>query len=323
MKPKLTRCLVAFASVMAFTTSALGQEYPNRPVKIFVGYVAGGGPDVIARLLGQKLSQTFGQQFIIENKPGAGATLATAVVAKSPGDGYTLLIGETGQLEIAPNLYKALPYDPIKDLTAIGLVASTPQVLITNAKTGNTTIRGLIREAKASPGKLNYGSSGIGSLHHIAMEVFKAGAELDITHVAYKGAPQALPALLSGEVDVMLTSLVVAGPHVRAGTINILAVTSARRFDVIPEIPSISEVIAGYDHTSEIGVLGPANMPSDVVMALSKAIKTALDSAEIQSKFKEMGLMVTWTTPEAYADKIRQNMNKYERAVRVANIQPN
>ncbi len=182
MKMTLKCCLVVVATLLT-VISARAQEYPNRPVKIVVGYTAGGGPDVIARLLGQKLAQSFGQQFIVDNRPGAGATLATAQVATTPGDGYTLLIGETGQLEIAPSLHKALPYDPLKDLTPIGLVASTPQVLISRPTIG--TIRDLIREAKANPGKLNYGSSGVGSLHHIGMEVFKSGADVNITHIAY------------------------------------------------------------------------------------------------------------------------------------------
>jgi tripartite-type tricarboxylate transporter receptor subunit TctC len=322
MKVTFRHCLIALAGIIATITNAVGQDYPNRPVKIIVGYPPGGAPDLIGRLLGDKLTQALGQPFIVENRPGAGATLATAAVAKSPGDGYTLLIGETGQLEIAPFIQKALPYNTIKELTPIGLVATTPLIFVTSSKTGTKTIQELILKAKANPDKLNYGSSGIGSIHHISMEVFKADAGVNFTHIAYKGSPQVLPALLSGEVDLMLTSFTVISPHARAGTVNMLAVSSAARFDAIPDVPPMSDVIPGYDYASEIGVLGPANMPPAVVSKLSRAIKTILDSPEIQNKFKDLGLILTWTTPDGYADKIRYNLKKYERAVRLANIKP-
>ena len=177
MKALLNQLLI-FSAGLIFFGSAFGQEYPNRSVRIFVGYPPGGVPDFVARTIGQSFSQTFGQQFVVENKPGAGGTLATDLVAKSPADGYTLLSGETGQLEIAPYLFKALPYDTLRDLTPISLVGITPGIFVSSSRSQIRTIQDLIREAKANPGKLNYGSAGIGSIHHILWEAFSAAAEI-------------------------------------------------------------------------------------------------------------------------------------------------
>ncbi len=322
MKVSFKHAVIAVAGLLVIATSALGQDYPNRTVKILVGYPPGGVPDFVARVLGQALSQSLGQQFVVENKPGAGATLATAIVAKSAADGYTLLAGETGQIEIAPYLYKTLPYDTLRDLVPVSLVASTPLIFVSGAKTQIKTIQDVIRVAIADPGKLNYGSSGIGTIHHITMEAFKAEAGVNLTHVPYKGSPLALAGLLGGEVHLMLTSLGVTAAQRSAGTINVIAVSSAARYPFIPDVPSISEEIKGFDFSSETGILAPAGLPASVLAKLSAAIKTALDTPDLHDKFRKIGLLVTWTTPEGYTDKIRHNLKKYERVIRAANIQP-
>ncbi len=311
---------LVFACLVGLSAGALGQDYPSKPVKIVVGYVPGGSPDFTARMLAQYLPEYLGQPVVIDNRPGAGGTLATAQVAKAPADGYTLLMGESGQLVIAPHLFKDLHYDPVKDLTPIALATTEPLVLVSNAKTTNIrTIQDLIREAKANPGKLNYGSSGLGSIHHIAMEVFNNEAGINITHVPYKGTGQSVPALLGGDVQLLITSFTGVWSHVQAGTVNLLAVSSGGRFPDVPNTPSLSDVVPGYDYPVQIGLLGPAGLPPEVVTKLSNAIKAVLQKPELLKKLKFRSQM-TWTTPEEYREIIRQNLRKYERAVKLANV---
>ncbi|MFM9979693.1 MAG: Bug family tripartite tricarboxylate transporter substrate binding protein [Burkholderiales bacterium] len=317
--------VAALGAVLAFA-SATAQDYPNKPVKIIVGYVPGAtGPDFSARVVAPKLAQLLGQPFVVENKPGAGGTLATAFVAKLPPDGYTLLLGETGQLEIAPYLNKSLPYNTLADLTPISMLTDGAGiVIVSNAKTTSIrSIQDLIREAKANPGKLNYGSAGVGSIHHLVMETFKDGVGANISHVPYKGGGQALPAFLGGEVSVLVAALQTVWPHVRSGSAALLAVSGSKRLAPISDVPSLSELIPGFGLESQLGILGPAGMPPDIVARLSAAIKAALESPDVREKLSAEGTRpIRWTTPQEYGDVIRDNQKKFERAVRLANIRP-
>jgi len=308
---------------MAVATAALAEDYPTHPVKFLVGYSPGGAPDTVARMLGQRLSQILKQPFVIENRPGAGGTLATTQTAKAAADGYTLLVADIGQLAIAPYLFKELPYDPVKDFTPIGLAALAPMVLISNAKTTNIkNLADLIRTAKASPGTLNYASAGIGSIHHIAMEMFKSDAGLNITHIPYKGSSQSVPALLGGEVQLALSGFTAVVPFAKTGQVNLLAVTSAKRFPDAPEVPSLSESYKGYDYAAEIGILGPAGLAPEIVSKLSGAMKTALEEPEIREKLNALGLLHSWLSPQDYAENIRQNLKKFKRAVEISHAAP-
>ncbi len=303
-----------------------GQPYPNRPVKLLVGYVPGPtGPDYAARVMAERLGQILGQPFVVENKPGASGTIATTAAVQAAPDGYTLLIGETGQLEIAPFLYKSLPYNVLSDLTPISLVTDAAGiVLISNPKlTTARTLQELIAEAKANPGKLRYGSAGIGSIHHIAMESFKEAFGLDIVHVPYKGGGQTVPAFLGGEVSVLPGALQTFRPHIRAGNATLLAAISPRRLPAIPDTPAISELAPDYGFESQIGILGPAKLPAEIVDKLSDAIRTALAMPDLREKLGAEGTRtIRWTTGKEYGDIIRANLKRYERAVRIANIQP-
>lgn len=310
------------AVMMSVGLGANAQDYPTKPVKIIVGYVAGGGPDMIARALGQKLTQILGQPFVIENKPGSGGVLATAQVAKMPADGYTLLLGETGQLVIAPHIHKSLPYDPLKDLAPVARVTTDPMILVSNSKSSIKTIQDLMREVKANPGLINYGSSGIGTIHHISMEVFKSDVGLDIVHIPYKGSGQSIPAILAGDVPVLVTTVTAVGPLIRSGALNLLAVTSPSRIPSFPKVPSITEFIKGYDYSSEVGILAPAGLPPAILTKLSAAIKKAVESPEFNAQFKETSTIVTYGTASEYAENLRNNLKKYERAVKLAKIQP-
>lgn len=323
MNVLLKQLLVAIASLGVFASSSLGQGYPIKPVRIFVGYPPGGVPDFIARTIGQALSQTFGQQFVVENKPSAGGIVATESVAKAAPDGHTLLSGETGQIEAVSYIFKSLPFDPYKDLTPISLVGISPGIFVSSSKSQIGTIKDLIREAKANPGKLNYGSSGVGSIHHILWEAFSAAAGVKLTHIPFKGASLALPALLAGEVQVMMASLGVVNAQRQAGTINLLGVTSAERFPFLPDVPAIADDLKGFDFASETGIFAPAGLPADVLAKISKAMKAAIETPEMQDRYKKLGLILVWTTPEAYRERIRRNMKKYEQVIRTANIQAN
>ncbi len=324
MKLKLKQLALAAATMVAFVTGALAQEYPGKPVKIIVGYVPGGGPDFVARSLGQKLTEILGQPFVVENRPGAGATTATAQVAKMPADGYTLLLGETGQLVIAPSIYKKLAYDPVKDFTPISLVGtSSGMLLVSNSKSSIKTIHDLLREAKANPGKVDYGSSGIGTIHHIAMEVFRTDAGLNVTHIPYKGSGQSITSVLAGEVPLLITSVPAAASHIQAGSLNLLAVSSPNRMAAYPDTPSLSEIVKDYDYLSEMGLLAPAGLPADVLAKLSKAIKQAAESQDLLDAFKKNHYILKYTTPAEYAENIQRNLKKYERAVRIAKVPVN
>lgn len=308
--------------MMLSALSASAQNYPSKPVKIIVGYVAGGGPDMIARVLGERLSDILGQPFIIENRPGAGGVIATSQLAKMPADGYSLLLGETGQLVIAPHIRKALPFDTLKDLTPIARVTTDPMILVANAKAEFKTLQELIKDAKAHPGSINYGSSGIGTIHHIAMEVFKAEAGLKIEHVPYKGSGQSIPAVLGSDVPLLVTTVTAAGPHLRSGALIPLAVTSSRRLPSLPQVPSFGEIVKGYDYSSEVGILAPAGLAPSIVSKLAEAIKQAVESPEFTTHFKDTSINVTYGYPSEYAENLRASLKKYERAVKLANIQP-
>lgn len=316
-------CLCATMAILSVGT-ALAQGYPNRPIKLIVGYVPGAtGPDFSARTIAPRLGQLLGQTVVVENKPGAGGTIATALVVNSPPDGYTLLLGETGQLEIAPHIYKSLSYKTLKDLTPIGMMTDGAGiVIVANTKTTKIrTLEDLIREAKANPGKLSYGSAGIGTIHHLVMETFRDGVGIELTHVPYKGGGQALPAFLGGEVQLLVAAYQTVAPHVESGSAVVLAASGGKRLPALPNVPSLAETIKGYNMESQLGVLGPANMPPEIVKKLSDALKATLETPEVREKLSAGGTRpIRWTTSEEYGQIIGENIKKFERAVKLANV---
>lgn len=321
-------CVWATAATVAILSvgSAYGQGYPSRPIKLIVGYVPGAtGPDFSARTIAPRLAQILGQPVVVENKPGAGATIATSLVVSSPPDGYTLLLGETGQLEIAPHIYKNLSYKTLTDLTPIGMMTDGAGiVIVANTKTTKIrTLQDLLREAKASPGKLSYGSAGIGTIHHLVMETFKDGVGIDIAHVPYKGGGQALPGFLAGDVPILVAAYQTVQPHVQAGSAVVLAASGGKRLAALPDVPSLSEFIKGYSMESQLGILGPANLPPEIVKKLSDALKATLETPEIMQTLSAGGTRpIRWTTPAEYRQIIGDNIKKFERAVKLANVKP-
>jgi tripartite-type tricarboxylate transporter receptor subunit TctC len=324
MKIRLLAALFFLLTTSFLTTSvSWSQGYPNKPVKIVVGFVAGGAPDFVARALSNSFSEQLGQSFFVDNKPGAGGSLSTAFVAKSPADGSTLLLADTATLMLAPHLFKSAPMDTMKDFSPIGMITTEPLLIVSNAKTGIKSLNELIRIVKTNPGKLSYGSSGVGSIHHISMEVFKSGAGLDITHIPFKGSGQSILAVVAGDVPLSITAFSSAGPHITSGALNLLAVTSSQRVPTYPDVPSISEVVKDYDYVASFGLLAPIGTSNEVISKLSRALKITAESREFNEKFKGQSTLVKWTSPEDYKEYLRINQQKYERAANDVNLQPN
>lgn len=314
---QVCRTLAASLAVASFCTFAQsdGASFPNRPIRLLVGYAPGGSQDLIARLVARDWSAKLGQPIVVENRPGAGATVATAAVARSTADGYTLLLSETSQVSIAPHTHKKLSYDSLTDFTPIGMVGSGPMVLITTSPSLRT-LKDLERAAKAQPAKLNYASLGIGSVHHMVMEVLKANLGISITHVPYKGGAQSVPALLSGEVDVLFTSLATLG-SVR-DRVNILGVTSAQGFPLVPDV----QPIPGIDFSSDSGVMAPAGLPRDVAAKLTTTLREVVSSQSFAASLKSLNLWPNWMDPVDYSARVKSDIEKYARATKLAGIQP-
>ena len=304
----------------ALILSAFAQDYPTRPVRIIVGYAPGGSPDLIARTIGKKLSDLMGQPFLVENRAGAGGTTATAQVAKAPPDGYTLLLGETGQLAVSPFIYKNLPYDTVRDFAPIGLVASTPLVLVTTPQTGFRNLADLVREAKANPGKLAYGHSGVGTTTHLLMETLKSQAGIDLIAVPYKGSGQSVSAALAGDVPLLALGVQAAAPHIAAGKMVALAVSTARPAPSLPNVPPLADLVKDFDYATDMGLLAPAGVPPAVVTRLSGALRQGLVAPDMTEYLKNNGMSARFTQPSEYGDLIKRDLQLYERAVRLANV---
>jgi tripartite-type tricarboxylate transporter receptor subunit TctC len=315
---KKHRWLVATWLVLACAAGASAQEYPARPVKILVPYAAGGVPDVLARTLAQRLSESLSQNFLIENKPGAGGIPAVVAAARSPADGYTLLIGDVSQTAINPHVFKDIPYDTLRDFAPISVLANAPVYVAISAATRIGSFAELVAYTRANPGRLSYGSAGIGSFHHIAVESMKAALGMDLVHVPYKGSGQSVPAFLAGEVPIVITALPLLGPHVQSGRVKLLAITSGARSPQTPDVPSVADFIPGYHFLAEIGLLAPAETPGAVVARLSAESAKAMKRPETIARFTALGLEPVGSTAEAFTAVIRSNHERYGRAVKIS-----
>lgn len=306
--------------IAAALAAGLGcaQDYPGKPVKMIVPYAAGGMPDTMARLIGQRLNDSMNQQFVVDNRGGAGGIAGTDAVAKSPADGYTLLITDVGQIAINPFLYKKLPYDPVKDFTPIGLAGTSSLFLVAHPTVPANTLQELVALVKSKPGQFNYGSAGTGSIHHLTMESFKTALGLDITHVPYKGSGQSVPALLGGQVNMLLTALPSMQVHVKSGKVKLLATTTIKRSAQEPDVPPIADLVPGFDFLAEVGVLAPAGTPAPIVAKLSAEIAKAVKHPEVVKRFTALGIDPVGSAPDAYAANIRAALVKYEKAVKVS-----
>ena len=310
MKKILAALGLGFACALV-PTLACAQGYPSKPIRFVVPYPPGGPLDTIARLLGQRVSESVKQPVIVDNKPGAGGNIGADVVAKSAPDGYTILMGAVATHAINPTLYASIPYDPIRDFQPVTQVASTPNVLIVNPSVPASNVREFIAYAKANSGKLNFGSGSTGSAGHLAGELFKTLAGVDMTHVPYKGAAPAMQDLIAGRVQLMFDNFASASTQVRAGKVRALAVTTGKRSELAPDLPTVAEVLPGFDINTWFGIFLPAGTPRDIVDRLHDEFVRALKLPEIREKMINLGAEPVGNKPEEFAAYIRAEAAKY------------
>ena len=320
----MPRIFPALLALLCGAPQALAQPsddaaWPQKPIRWVVPYAAGGLPDTIARLTGQKVGDALGKQVIVENRGGAGGISGSEAVAHAAPDGYTFLIADVGQVAVNQFLYARLPYDPAKDFTPVSLIATSTLLLVANAAVPAGNFSELVSYAKSHPGQLNYGSSGVGSIMHVAIEYMKSSLGLDIVHVPYKGTGEAIPALVGGQVSLVYAALPSIEAHIKAGRVKVLAASTAKRATRAPDVPTVAEAaIPGYDFAPLIGLLAPAGTPPAIVARLAREINKAVNVPEVAQRFAQLDIDAVGSTPEEYGARIRSAVAKYEQAVKIS-----
>jgi tripartite-type tricarboxylate transporter receptor subunit TctC len=300
--------------------TAYAQPYPSKPIRIIVPFAAGGAVDVVARLIGARLADSLGHPVIVENRAGAGGTAGSDAVAKSPPDGYTILQNTNGQA-LSPALYRTLPFDTVKDFIPVTQLVATSTVLVANPKLPVKSLQDLIALAKARPGALNYGMTGVGNSLHLTMEMFKRAAGIDIQAIPYRGDALLNPALIAGEVDVAIVPIATVVPLVEGGQLRALAVNSAKRSAVLPNVPTVSEdAIPGFEASGWQGYFVPARTPREVVALIQREAAKALAAPDLQLRLRTMGNEPVGSTPEEFASKFREDLAKFAKVVKDAQI---
>ena len=322
--PTIARALAATVLIFVAVVPARAAEkkpadYPVRPVRFVVPFPPGGA-DTVARIVAQKLSETLGQQLVIDNRPGAGSTIGTAVVANAANDGYTTLFA-TSAFAISAAIYRKLPYEPVRDFAPVSAIGSAPLILVVHPAVNAVSVKELIALAKAKPNALNYASNGSGSITFLAAELLKSMAGVRITEVAYKGAGPSLTALLAGEVQMMVAPLGPALPHVKAGKLKAIATPGAQRSALLPDLPTIAESgLPGYEAVNWYGVLVPRGTSAAIVRVLNQHIVAALGSADVRERFGQLGYEPTPSTPEAFGKQVRDEIAKWTRVIKEAGV---
>ncbi len=298
---------------------AAAQSYPHKPIRVIVSVPAGGTPDVTARLVTPGLSSLLGQQLVVDNRGGAGGLIGAELAANAAPDGYTLFISSPGALTILPHLRKSVPYDTLRDFAPIGLISIGPFLLITHPSVPARTVKELIALAKAQPGKLNYASAGNGVANHLAMELFKSMAGIDITHVPYKGAPQAVTDVLAGHMNMMFNSIAPIVAHIKSERVRVLGIAGAKRSPQLPDVPTISEAgVPGFEAVNWFGMFAPAKTPKQIVTRLNEALVKVVNAPEIRSQFEALGADPVGSSPEAFAAFVRRDLEKYAKVVKLS-----
>ncbi len=313
--------LAAAALALLIPAAAFAQAWPTRPIKILVGFAPGGGTDVVARVIAQKLQESLGQPVIVENKPGATGTIAADAVAKSAPDGYTLIMGHVNSHAIAPNLFKNLPYDAIADFAPVTYVGYVPNILAVHPSVAAKSVPELVALAKAQPGKLTYASSGMGSTQHLAGEMFQLLTATKLVHIPYKGSGQAISDLLAGNVSMNFDTMPPVLPHIQAGKLRALAISTPARIALLPDVPTFGEVgITGFDVTNWYGVMAPAKTPRDIVNRLGAEINKAMQDPGAKEKLVGVGTQLGGGKPEDFEAFLKAEVAKYARLVKDAKI---
>ena len=319
------RLICAGAALLALVSALLGAlgparaDYPERPVTIVVGFPPGGPSDVLARVIAKKLGELLGQAFVVDNRPGAGGNVAGEVVAHAEPDGYTLLMGNNSILATNASLYAKLDFDPVKDFSPISLIGSQANILVVNPNVPAHTMGELIDLAKANPGKLNFASSGFGAAAHLAGELFKTMAQIDIVHVPYKGAGPALQDVISGQDQMMFATATSVVGMIKSGQVRALAVTTLKRTAVLPDIPTVDELgLKGFEATTWHGLVAPEGTPQDVIATLHRAVVAALNDDDVRRSLTALGVEIVGDSPEEFSAYIKAEIPKWAAVIKAS-----
>jgi tripartite-type tricarboxylate transporter receptor subunit TctC len=315
----LTLALILFTGIV----SAQNAAYPNRPMKMLVGFAAGGGTDVAARVIAQKMSEILGLNIVVENRTGASGLIAAQDLAKSDPDGYTLMMGSQTTCAVAPALYHKVTVDPVKDFSGVALTGASPLVLIVNPSFAAHSVADVIAMAKASPGKINFGTGGVGTTPHMTAELFQYIAGIKMVHVAYRGEAPAINDLLAGQIPLMFANLSAVMGNIQAGTLRALAVTSAQRSPSAPDIPTVAETaLPGFDAETWFGIVAPAGTPHDIRAKLNAVALKALASEDTKKRYLDLGMVTRSSSPEEFDAYIKAEVAKWSGVIKEANVQP-
>jgi len=315
---KRIRFLQACAAVLcvaASSASLAADGYPSKPIRLVVPFPAGGATDLFARTLSQKMGDGLGTSLIIDNKPGAGGAIGSDIAAKAAPDGYTLLLATSSTHSIGPSIYPKLPYDPVRDFTPIAHVGDAPSIMLVPNDAPAKTVREWIDYAKKNPGKLNYGSSGNGTIVQLTAELFISQAGISVAHIPYKGTALAVPDLISGKIDVLFDSLPTGMPHVRAGRLRALGVTSLARSPLAPELPPVADTLPGFESNTWFGLYGPKGLPPEIVARINAAANKALSDPDLREKLAKLGISPTTSTPAELASMVAADTAKWKKII--------
>ena len=305
----------------ALAFSALAQTYPAKPVRLIVPFPPGGSADILARAIGQKAGEGLGQQFIVDNRPGAGTAIGAEALARSAPDGYTVMIGTVSSHAINPALNPKLPFHPVKDFTPVSLVATIPFAMIVHPSVPARNVQEFIALARAKPGSLNYSSAGSGTSNHLSGELLKSMSGIDIVHVPYKGSAPALNDLIAGQVSLMFDLVLTAAPHIKSGAVRGIAVTSAQRSSALPELPTVAESgVPGYEVSAWFGIFGPAGLPAAVAQRLNAEFVKAVQQPDLRQRLASQGAEPLTSTPEEFASYLRSEIDKWAKVVKASGM---
>jgi len=315
------RCIALSAVLLGLVMQpASAQTYPSRPIRLIHPFSTGGSADLLARILSQKLTESLGQPVVIENRPGAGGNIGMEAAAKAAPDGYTLVVAYNGTMAINPALYPNLPFDPVKDYAPISMLASSQLALVVHPSVPISSVAELIAYAKSRPTPMSYGSGGSGTGPHLAAELFKSLAGIELLHVPYKGSGPAMTDLLGGHVQLGFLPVITAVPHVKAGKLRVLGVTGAGQLAAVPDWPSLAKGLPGYGYTSWFGLMAPARTPPEIIARLNRAIQQAVKVPDVAERFSGEGLELVTSTPAEFATFIAAELRKWDKVVKDAKI---
>lgn len=320
MTHKLSLLVMVAVAGTGVGSLTVAQGYPAKPVRIVVPYAAGGPYDDIVRTLGQRLTEIWSQAVVVENRGGAGGNMGADAAAKAAPDGYTLLLGNAGPITVNPTLFKKLPYDPQRDLVPVGMINASRMVLSVHPSLPAKTVKELVALARVSPGKLSFASSGVGNLQHLGMALLQIQAGVKMIHVPYRGAAPAFVDLMSGQVDTMFANIVGTMPHLRTGRVRAVAVSSAARSPLLPEVPSVAETYKGFDMPTWSGLFAPAGTSRDIVAKINADLNKVLQRSDVKERFVNQGSEATPSTSEALAEHVRKETVMYAKVIKAAGI---